>query len=198
MIYVFKNFYYLFVESTTNKVETVKYLVMENKIKLVCEICKTTFEREKREQKRNQKKGRKTYCSRSCSGKGNIKNIPEDKIGNTKFLRKGSFADEFTPFRYHLRQASYRKLEFDLTLKYLKEIWDKQMGICPYTGIKLKNWNYHGNNSVYTASLDRIDSNKGYIKGNVQFISKNINFMKNNISHKETVELCKIISNFWK
>lgn len=30
------------------------------------------------------------------------------------------------------------------------------------------------------ASLDRIDSNKGYIEGNVQFICMGLNFMKNN------------------
>jgi hypothetical protein len=156
---------------------------MSKKVELVCEVCKKTFNREKREQKRNEKIGRKTYCSRSCSGKGNIKNIPEDKRGNVGFLKSGSLTDDFTPFRYHLRQARYRKREFDLTLEYLKEIWDLQKGKCIYTGIELKNWNYHGNNSIYTASLDRIDSSKGYVRGNVQFVSRNINLMKNNIFH---------------
>jgi len=171
---------------------------MKNKIELVCEICSTTFKREKREHKRSQKLGRKTYCSRSCSGKGNIKNIPEEYFGDINNLKKGSLIDEFTPFRYHLRQASYRKHEFNLTLEYLKETWDSQNGKCVYTGITLKEWNYRGNNSFYTASLDRIDSRKGYIKGNVQFVSKNINYMKNKMSHQETIDLCKIISEYWK
>jgi hypothetical protein len=173
---------------------------MSKKVILNCEICDKKFEREEKEHRRNLKKGRKTYCSLSCSGRGNIKNIPEENIGNTKYLnRSGSLKDELSPFKYHLRQSTYRNQENNLTLLYLKEVWDKQNGICPYTGIKLKDWDYKPkSNSMYTASLDRIDSSKGYIEGNVQFISRNINMMKNNLSHEETVELCKAISKFWK
>lgn len=172
---------------------------MGNKIELFCESCGTTFEREKREHKRNQKKGRKSYCSRSCSGKGNIKNIPKENIGNRNNLTKGSKKDEFSPFRYHLRKTKSRNKDFNLTLEHLKDVWDTQEGICPYTGIKLKDWSYKKNsNSLHTASLDRINSKKGYIIGNVQFVSKNINYMKNSLSHEETVELCKIISEYWK
>lgn len=172
---------------------------MGNKIELVCVICSTAFEREEREHKRSQKKGRKSYCSRSCSGKGNIKNIPKEKLGNRDNLKKGSVKDEFSPFRYHLRKTKSRNKEFNLTLEYLKEIWDAQEGICPYTGIQLENYSSEVNsNSLYTASLDRIDSAKGYIKDNIQFVSRNINYMKNRMSHLETMELCKIISNYWK
>lgn len=108
-------------------------------------------------------------------------------------------SDEFSQFRYHLRKAKSRNEEFKLTLQDLKDVWDKQGGICPYTGIKLEDYDYKpSSNSVYTASLDRIDSSKGYTKNNIQFVSKNINFMKNRLSHEETVEFCKIISKFWK
>lgn len=172
---------------------------MKNKIELVCEICSTTFKREKREHKRSQKLGRKTYCSRSCSGKGNIKNIPKESRGNTEHLRKGSQRDDFSQFRYHLRKAKSRNKTCTLTLQDLKYTWDSQSGICAYTGIKLKDWSHKSSsNSFYTASLDRIDSNKGYIKENIQFVSRNVNFMKNNLLHDETIELCKIIANYWK
>lgn len=50
------------------------------------------------------------------------------------------------------------------------------------------------NNPIYTASLDRIDSSKGYEIGNVQFISTAINYMKNTMSHEDTLKLCKIIA----
>lgn len=75
-------------------------------------------------------------------------------------------------------------------------LWEKQKGVCPYTGIKLKLAEYKANHNdpIYTASLDRIDSNKGYIKGNVQFISTAINYMKNNMSNEDTIKLCKIIA----
>ncbi len=33
-----------------------------------------------------------------------------------------------------------------------------------------------------TASLDRINSKKGYVKGNIQWVHKNVNFMKSSFS----------------
>ena len=60
--------------------------------------------------------------------------------------------------------------------------------------MKLAEYKANHNDPIYTASLDRIDSNKGYIKGNVQFISTAINYMKNNMSNEDTIKLCKIIA----
>ena len=37
----------------------------------------------------------------------------------------------------------------------------------------------------YSPSLDRIDPNKGYVKGNVQVISRLANIMKSNASPEE-------------
>ena len=37
-------------------------------------------------------------------------------------------------------------------------------------------------NTPYSASLDRIDSSQGYIKGNVQVISTRANILKNNVT----------------
>lgn len=47
-------------------------------------------------------------------------------------------------------------------------------------------------------SLDRIDSNKGYIENNIQWVVKEINFMKNNLTEKEFFILCNSVSNFKK
>lgn len=45
-----------------------------------------------------------------------------------------------------------------------------------------------------TASLDRIDNARGYIKGNVQWVHKDINFMKQDLSQEEFIEYCQLIS----
>lgn len=44
-----------------------------------------------------------------------------------------------------------------------------------------------------TASLDRIDSNKGYIKGNMQWVHKDVNIMKNAYDLNYFIQICKLI-----
>ena len=44
-----------------------------------------------------------------------------------------------------------------------------------------------------TASLDRIDSSKGYIPGNVQWVHKKINMMKNRLPDSEFIALCAAV-----
>lgn len=50
------------------------------------------------------------------------------------------------------------------------------------------------NNPIYTASVDRIDSSKGYIPGNIQFVSTCINYMKNTMSDSDIRLMCKYIA----
>lgn len=45
-----------------------------------------------------------------------------------------------------------------------------------------------------TASLDRIDSNKGYVVGNVQWVHKDVNLMKNVLEQPRFIDLCKAIA----
>lgn len=49
---------------------------------------------------------------------------------------------------------------------------------CPILGLKLEVSSTQGGNES-SPSLDRIDSSKGYIKGNIQVISRQANIMKN-------------------
>jgi hypothetical protein len=59
---------------------------------------------------------------------------------------------------------------------------------CPYLGIKLTNNLDRADSQI---SLDRIDSNKGYIKGNVEVISKKANIAKSNLNQFELVTFAK-------
>jgi hypothetical protein len=127
--------------------------------------------------------------------------------------RKQANVDEYTPFRWYLRTAiwvgaknrsSENKIPKNkkniITLKYLKFLWEKQKGICPYTGIKLKLFTHslsryktNMKSNIRYASLDRIDANKPYAKGNVQFVAWPINYAKNDMSDKQMKRLIKLI-----
>jgi hypothetical protein len=57
---------------------------------------------------------------------------------------------------------------------------------CPYLGIKLST-SMEDRYQPHYFSIDRLDSNKGYIKGNVQVLSKLANTMKSNSTLEELV-----------
>ena len=58
------------------------------------------------------------------------------------------------------KSAEKRGLEFNVDLDYIYNLFEKQNHFCSITGDFIPDIN--------KASLDRIDSSKGYIKGNVQ------------------------------
>lgn len=171
-----------------------KYKQNRKLISILCDCCGKEFQKPLSEYNRNVLKNRSNYCSRSCSGKSCNKN--GKNLGNPKSLPRNPRLDKYSKFRYYYRNAKRRDKNFNLTLEYLEKIWNSQMGKCPYTGINLQlsTYNKNHNNPIYTASLDRIDSNKGYEIGNVQFVSTCINYMKHNMSHEDTLKLCKIIA----
>jgi hypothetical protein len=46
--------------------------------------------------------------------------------------------------------------------------------------------------------VDRIDSTKGYIVGNIQWVDKQINIMKNRMNEKDFLSLCEEIVKYKK
>lgn len=93
-----------------------------------------------------------------------------------------------------LNHASQRKkhLGFDIDLMYLLELYEKQNGLCAISGVKMTH--IAGKGRVFTnISIDRIDSNKGYIRGNVQFVCDVVNVMKTNMNYDELLFWCNSI-----
>lgn len=183
-----------------------KYMQNRRLITFICDNCGCEAQKPQSEYNRNIKLGRKNFCCRECSCKyrNNLyKDNPTDKqLQSQQQIKRyaGNRKDEWTPYRYTLRNALKCFKECNLTLEYLKQIWEQQDGICPYTGLKLylPTWKKVGNAEQMwcRASLDRIDSSKGYVVGNVQFISTPINLMKSTMSDLETKQYLKLISSY--
>lgn len=74
----------------------------------------------------------------------------------------------------------------------LRKQWELQKGICYYTGIPMVLSNEYKSNP-YVMTVDRIDSTKGYIKGNIALCCSLVNKMKQNMSVDELKIMCQTI-----
>lgn len=94
-------------------------------------------------------------------------------------------------FGIMVRCAAVRGLECNISIEVLQELWERQKGLCALTGMPLV---ISGNSGNRTASVDRINSKRGYVIGNIQFVHKKINKMKNDIDEDLFVEMCKRVA----
>ena len=90
----------------------------------------------------------------------------------------------------YLTKLKFRKKEVEVSLQDLVDVWKAQRGLCPYSGQILTLVEKDTGWSKSTASLDRIDSSIGYVKGNIQWVHKRINTMKNDMTEDEFINWC--------
>lgn len=92
------------------------------------------------------------------------------------------------------QNAKSRQYIFDVSIEYLQDILEKQNFKCGYTNIEMlcpKTYNEKKEmtSSPYLISLDRIDSEIGYVEGNVHFVCVWVNKAKGAYSHEMFKEL---------
>lgn len=148
-----------------------------------CSGCDLEYQKEKKEYDRQVRKGReKFYCTLQCGSANN----------------KRTELTPFNGFLTHVRKnAALREIEFDLTVENLKNLWDGQVGKCPYTGLEMRlapAWRQR-KFSPYSVSLDRIDSSKGYVAGNIEFVCLAVNYAKNRFSQEEIKQFFDAVKN---
>lgn len=91
------------------------------------------------------------------------------------------------------RRKSGKVHEFDIDIEYACDLlYKEQGGRCALSGVPLMMAarNYPRKGHARTASLDRIDSTKGYIPGNVQWVHKAVNTMKNTMADIDFIAWC--------
>lgn len=112
----------------------------------------------------------------SCATRKNVNNIP---INYIKSLIKG---------------AILRKIEYNVTPEYLSELIINQNYKCNLSGLPIE---FRVNNTrTHSASVDRIDNTKGYVKGNCQWVHKTVNKMKQDLESSEFIILCTHIAQY--
>ena len=79
-----------------------------------------------------------------------------------------------------------KKFDKDVDEYYLLRMWHRQKGRCKYSDLimdykPLKDGN-RGTKNPKIVSIDRIDCNKGYVKGNIVLVCWMSNFIKKNFN----------------
>lgn len=97
--------------------------------------------------------------------------------------------------RYHARKTHAKKfgVPFDITLEYVQSLI---VDVCPVLGVPLSWCVQSGKVTENSPTLDKIDPNKGYIKGNVQWISNRANRIKNDGTAEEHKLIAKWMDSF--
>lgn len=139
--------------------------------------------------------GRRSFC-RECEHI--VQNSPERVKAKRESERKRRENPDYVKHRNEMDKSRRHTNEHSIKLAILRSAKSRAKAkniefnidvsdiilseVCPLLNIKLASNNKISDNSY---SLDRIDSNKGYIKGNVWIISNRANAIKNNASLEE-------------
>lgn len=92
--------------------------------------------------------------------------------------------------------ARTRRIEFRLSVEDAWSLFQEQGGLCALSGVSLTCYAPRGERP--SASLDRIDSSKGYSLDNVQWVHKHVNLMKRSLSNEEFVAFCRKVTRWNK
>lgn len=123
------------------------------------------------------------------------------KCGNRKFFDKNGdyvcnsyFNSLVNKAKLSLKtRKSVSRYPFTITAKDVFELYIKQNKKCALSGVDISIDN-NKNFKEQKISIDRIDSNKGYEKDNIQLVDKKVNLMKGKLDNLEFIKLCKLIS----
>lgn len=114
--------------------------------------------------------------------------------------KTGIHVDQIPLALFNLIKASAaaRALDFAVTAQDLADLFTAQHSRCALSGDVLEMRRKKAGRWIGNASLDRIDSSKGYVKGNLQWVTKAVNFAKQQQSQKEFIDMCKKVASHRK
>lgn len=125
------------------------------------------------------------YCCKSCGDKKRRKDPARKEMYKKNQARYSSKSVE-----HFIGRLLHKKSRGELDIKYLMGIYNSQKGKCALSGIPMTHIAGHGRIAT-NISIDRIDSSKGYTKGNVQLVCCALNVAKSNWPQDDFIELCR-------
>jgi hypothetical protein len=92
-------------------------------------------------------------------------------------------------------RAKKKGIPFELTREYIIELFEKQNGKCYYSGLQLNivKTNKDRTHDPLKMSLDCVDPELGYTKGNVVWCAYCVNALKLKMSKEEMINICRHI-----
>lgn len=118
--------------------------------------------------------------------------------GSHSPLFQGVGEISLTYLRKIVEQANDRNIEVSVSASDLWELYLKQKKKCALTGLDIHFGKHTHNKQTkvqsQTASLDRINSSKGYVIENLQWVHKHVNIMKNRYDQEYFKQMCKLVT----
>ena len=145
------------------------------------------------------------FEQKTCPGCGVVftpktsKQIYHTKNCGTKYRNKSLYRHEYeakrassSPRNYINTLLSHKHRRDNLDIEYMMEIYNGQKGKCALSGREMTYKRGCGNVPT-NISIDRIDSSKGYVKGNIQLVCRIVNLIKNEWAQEEFINFCRDI-----
>ena len=152
-----------------------------------CGVCGKTLSYKRRESfnKANKNNTMCPSCRTSHNNKSDKRNTKKDKNPTWKGYKEIP-GKVFSKLK---RDAKIRNIVVNITIEDISEQYEKQNKCCAFTGTPL----IFGEN----ASVDRINSEEGYEKSNIQIVHKHLNIMKKDMPNELFLLWCQKVAR-WK
>lgn len=161
-----------------------KELIKEKRAKVLCK-CKCGKEQ-------------LVICDRLESGEAKGCRDCHPVNGANSHLFQGVGEISISYLRKIVSQAKERNINVSVTAEELWELYIKQNKKCALTGLDIDFGKHVHRQKTklqsQTASLDRIDSKRGYVAGNLQWVHKHVNIMKNRYDNDYFKQICKLVT----
>ena len=181
--------------------------------KKICRICNEEKNISEFGINRAYKDGYETQCKTCRNKKAALQREKHREKNNKKYVERYHSDPDFREHRKETSKKSNIKTRKENPVKWIlysakarakEKGWDFNLEesdiiipeYCPILGIKLSTLGGRGIQTFNSPSIDRIDSTKGYVKGNVKIISLRANMMKNDANLQELQKFCNNILNY--